>query len=80
MLCPYCQKKTEHGWIEGGACEMNWKPQKTGPFTSSNADHHEGAVVLSLFSVKSFLNKNRVEAYFCRDCRKIIIDVSACDL
>jgi len=32
MICPYCQKEAEHGWIEVGSTEMNWKPKKNRAF------------------------------------------------
>lgn len=74
MKCPYCSNEMEHGYIEGGSSEMNWKPNKTGTFKSGNAEFNKGTVILSPFSTKSFLSKSRLEAYLCRDCHKIIID------
>lgn len=73
MNCPYCNDDMEHGYIEGGETEMNWKPNKTGPLTFENAKFHKGAVVLSPCSMKTLFSKNRVEAYICKKCKKIII-------
>lgn len=75
MKCPFCQAETEHGYIEGGSTEMNWKPKPTGAFKSGNAEFNDGAVILSPFSAKLLWRKNRIEAYLCRHCEKIIIEV-----
>lgn len=75
MKCPYCEKEMEHGYIEGGSAEMNWKPHKTSAFKSGNVEFNEGAVLLSKFSIKNLLGKNCIEAYLCRTCNKIEIDV-----
>lgn len=62
MKCPFCNSKMEKGEINQDRYSLKWKSENR-----------------SVKSVKltSFLAKTYVEAYLCRDCNKIIIDISS---
>ena len=62
MKCPFCNSKMEKGEINQDRYSLKWKSENR-----------------SVKSVKltSFLTKTYVESYLCRDCNKIIIDISS---
>ena len=68
MNCPYCNKEMEQGIIRSPQ-EISWQKEK---HFFNRADMHEGAVCLSEFS---FLKGSSVEAWLCRDCGKVVIDL-----
>ena len=76
MNCPYCGKEMESGLIQSQR-EIAWyKGRKRHLF--ARAAFHEESVVLSKLS---FLKGSAVAAYLCRDCKKVIVNVSpAADL
>ena len=69
MNCPYCQKETESGVIQSPH-EIVWTRKKRNPLFRSHRRYPEGSVVLADFS----LTGSAVPAYYCRTCRKIVID------
>lgn len=72
MICPYCNDEMELGVIQSQH-EINWSKKRR--FLSSSAINDD-VVVLSEFS---FFRGSVVEAYLCRNCRKVIIDFDNSD-
>ena len=72
MTCPYCQREMEAGVIQSGRGIVWTKKRRRYPFRARLLPLPEGSVVLADFS----LTGSTVEAYFCRACRKIVIDPS----
>lgn len=64
--CPYCGGPMEDGVIQSPQ-EINWKRKR---HFFGRARFHEGSVVLSRLS---FSKGSAVQAYLCRDCRRVII-------
>ena len=72
MLCPYCGKEMEKGLIQSPH-EIAWlKGEKRHAF--ARAELHEDSIVLSELS---FLRGSAVEAWLCRDCGKVVIDIAS---
>lgn len=67
MKCPYCDEDMEQGVIQSQQ-EITWDKRK---HLFGGAGFHEGAIVLSEFSM---LKGSTTIAYCCRKCEKIIID------
>lgn len=71
MKCPYCEREMEQGVIQSPH-EISWKKGVKRRLLG-RASLHEGSVVLSELS---FFRGSGVIAWLCRDCGKIVIDVS----
>lgn len=69
MKCPYCGRDMEQGVIQS-VQEINWQKKR---HLINRSDMYDGAVCLA---PRSFLKGSFVEAYLCRDCRKVIVDCS----
>lgn len=69
MKCPYCNMEMEQGVIQSSQ-EINWQKKK---HLLNRSDLHKDAVRLS---ARSFFKGSAVEAWLCRNCRKVIIDYS----
>ena len=70
MTCPYCQKEMESGVIQSPH-EIAWtRKRRRYPFRARFLPLSEGSVVLAEHSYFG----STVEAYYCRACRKIVID------
>lgn len=73
--CPYCQKEMKKGFVEGDArSRLKWAPEdiSASPFCRTLSDAN-ACIALTEFSwIKSL---SRVEADYCENCKKIIIDV-----
>ena len=78
MNCPYCGKKMEPGMLTS-VHDLTWWKEGKRRKTSIYPRNQEGSIVLSGMS---YLNGGAVEAYLCRECKKIIIDFidGKCDL
>ncbi|MCC5911671.1 MAG: hypothetical protein JJT76_14695 [Clostridiaceae bacterium] len=69
MKCPYCHRKMEKGCISGDRYSLKWiEESRYKPFLSQfqkgiKLTHGIGTL-------------NDLETYFCKDCEKMIIDVS----
>lgn len=61
MKCPFCNSKMEKGEINQDRYPLKWVSE----------NHSAKSVKLT-----SLLTKTYVEAYLCRDCNKIIIDIN----
>lgn len=72
MNCPYCGKEMEKGLIQSPHGLAWLKGEKRHTF--ARAELHEGSVVLSELSM---LRGSAVEAWLCRDCGKIVIDIAS---
>ena len=70
MVCPFCGKEAEKGILSGdGRSRVRWKAgEKKAGFVDALSD--SGRVTAVDYSLASFA----AEAYFCRPCRKMIID------
>ena len=71
MKCPYCDHEMEQGLIQSPH-ELSWKKGTKRPLLG-RAFLHEGSIILSQLS---FFKGSAVTAWLCRDCGKIVIDVS----
>ena len=72
MLCPYCGKEMGKGLIQSPQ-ELAWlKGEKRRLL--SRAAFHKDSVVLSELSL---LRGSAVEAWLCRDCGKVVIDIAS---
>ena len=70
MNCPYCQKEMESGVIQSPH-EIAWTRKKRRyPHNTRLFPLPESSVVLAEWS----LSGSTVEAFYCRACRKIVID------
>lgn len=65
--CPYCGKEMEKGMIRSDH-ELNWSDKK---YFFNRAEFHPKSVLLGKLS---FIRGTTVEAWLCRDCKKVIID------
>ncbi len=70
MKCPYCGKPMEYGSILGGRQKMSWTPDGEhqpwiGCGKSKNGVH---------LGTYNYWTGGRVDACYCRDCNKVIID------
>ena len=61
IKCPFCNSKMEKGEINQDRYSLKWVSE----------NHRAKSVKLT-----SLLTKTYVEAYLCRDCNKIIIDIN----
>ena len=62
MKCPYCNSEMEKGEINQDRYALKWKSEK------------KGAKSVKLTSM---LTQTDVDAYLCRNCNKMIIDVDS---
>ena len=70
MECPYCKKEMKKGILSGDARQgIAWKE---GDKRASMLDRMGGAHRLT--AAKSNLSTFKIEAHFCADCKKMIID------
>jgi len=67
MKCPYCNHDMEQGVIQS-AQEINWQKKK---HLINRSDMYDDAVCLSQ---RNFFKGSAVEAWLCRECKKVIID------
>lgn len=70
MICPFCQKEMEKGYIYTGKDPIVWTPEKIEP---SALIHHQkqGEVVLLK---RNLLKRMRMIVYRCPHCQIDIID------
>lgn len=66
MKCPYCNQEMENGFVQS-ARDIFWGEKKHKLFFTPN----EKEVKLAIGG----LNGCIINAYYCRDCKKIIIDL-----
>lgn len=79
MVCPYCGKEMESGVINvsnGAKSPISWLPQevilnKTFMPVTKKGTEKLGGIALP---VKNTFMLPHIDAYICKDCRKIIID------
>lgn len=69
MLCPYCGKEMAQGQLTSGRDNAYWRPKTSG--LREWVDRHYNEQVLL---TKGFLP--RTEAWYCPDCRKVVIEVA----
>lgn len=70
MKCPYCQKEMKKGALYSQSFEMAWFPEGKRP-------PKLGAWSANGISVggKSMWRTGMAVAYYCADCKKIMIDM-----
>ncbi|HBC31945.1 MAG TPA: hypothetical protein DC024_11980 [Clostridiales bacterium] len=74
MECPYCNKKMQLGAIEADNL-LSWTPEGENKGRMGRifrSDRSPNSVILAELNVFS---GSTVKAYYCIDCKKIIIDV-----
>ena len=71
MLCPYCGKEMEKGFIQGR--DGVWWSEKKRPVS---ALHIFGGNMVELAKSLPGVTGDRraADAYLCRDCRKVVVD------
>ncbi len=69
MICPYCNEEMEQGVIHSDRYAMKWIAEKDdkGSLFSSFA---KGIKLTNL-------EKDYVDAFYCKSCNKIVIDLNA---
>lgn len=69
MECPYCHQKMEKGVIHGDRYAIKWIEES-----------RDRGGIISLFQKGIKLTNpwtsNEIEAYYCRNCKKMIIDIN----
>ncbi len=68
MVCPYCGKCMQTGIISGDRYPLKWVPENDYSFLFS--------VFQKGIKLTDYYQGNNVEAHFCEECHKIIINVS----
>lgn len=69
MHCPYCHAEMEKGVVQSPH-EISWQSKRR---YFGRAAFYDDAVVLSELNI---MRGSAVEAWLCRDCKKVIIDYS----
>ncbi len=73
MKCPYCEVEMEKGIIHGDRYAIKWIEET----------RDKGAIVNFFQKGVKLTNpwtSNSIEAYYCKACKKIIIDVNNIEL
>ncbi|MBU5676857.1 hypothetical protein KQI88_10545 [Alkaliphilus sp. MSJ-5] len=69
MKCPYCNQNMEKGFINGDRYSLKWIEES----------RNKGTIV-SVFQkgikLTDAWSSNQLETYYCKGCKKMIIDVS----
>ena len=71
MKCPYCGREMEAGSIQADN-RLSWTPEGESPWGKTRWAKSPGSVELAPYYL---LAPAEVEAFYCPDCRKIVIDV-----
>lgn len=75
--CPYCQSEMEKGFVEGnGRSGLSWAGENINKNVLFRTLSDENSLVILSDATGSRLEFSRVEAYYCGNCKKIIIDVN----
>lgn len=73
MECPYCKKEMIKGHIQTRGEVIKWLPaNKNSQFLATRWEVKKNEMKLGKYS---YFTGGDVDAYFCNDCKKIIIDV-----
>ena len=70
MICPYCSKEMEKGFIRNARDSVRWYPEETD--TSGFWPENEGSVMLAKLS---WVTGAEAESWYCPDCRMVITPV-----
>jgi len=74
MICPYCNKELDKGFIPANKSCVSWLPHGTRKsFVVYNPSKYNG---IKLTNTPIFKNEE-VIAFNCSHCKKVIIDYSA---
>ena len=71
MICPYCNKEMKLGTIEADNL-LSWTPEGERPKGATRWSISPNGIKLANFY---FFRSASIEAYYCSDCQKIILDV-----
>ena len=73
--CPYCGKEMDLGYINQDRFALKWVPEEKykGPLLTS---FFTKGIVLTGYKVADNLESLSVEALYCKECQKIIINTS----
>ena len=72
MKCPYCNAKMKLGQIEADNL-LSWKPDGERSTGGTRWAKSPNSIVLAKYFL---LAPASVDAFYCKECKKIIIDVS----
>ena len=67
MICPYCEKEMQEGFVNQERMAIRWVPNEERGFMDCLLDRN----VIKLTSLSS---GGRVIVYHCADCKKFIVD------
>lgn len=67
MLCPYCEKEMQKGWINQERFSLKWVPDEDRGFM-------ECLVEKDVIKLTALTKGGRLTVYHCENCRKFIID------
>ena len=71
MLCPYCNAKMKLGQIEADNL-LSWKPDDERASGGTRWARSPNSIILAKYFL---LSPASVDAFYCMDCKKIIIDL-----
>lgn len=69
MTCPYCKQEMQRGYMGGVRYQLWWIPE--GKKERETLLGKKAGIALNKTSV---IQNNKVEAYYCPNCKKVIID------
>ncbi len=72
MICPYCKANMELGQIEADNL-LSWKPDCERRTGATRWAKSANSIVLAEYFL---LAPASVDAFYCKECKKIIIDIS----
>lgn len=76
--CPYCQNEMEKGFVEGnGRSGLSWAGENINKNVLFRTLSDENSLVILSEAAGNRLEFSRVEAYYCENCKKIIINVNS---
>lgn len=76
MKCPYCQKMMDEGYIENPRDVVAWIPK--GAYRGLRERIFPRSEKKFILAGKyNFIEGGSAEAYYCNNCKKIIIDVDS---
>ena len=71
MICPYCNNKMNRGFIKNREQKLSWIPDgEKAPLTSWSIS--KNGIALGNYS---FFSGGETVAFYCAECKKIILDV-----
>ena len=69
MKCPYCGKEMNLGYIDQDRFPLKWVPEEYSTSVINSLPFVKGIKLTSL------LTNSTVRTYYCKSCRKLVIDL-----